>query len=205
MLIVSLTAVGVIVISFFAYLAIYLNHLHHRIYTGGYSDCIQHGGQALRYYGAIQLEACRGNDTLFLQYSAQDMPRLTSEKTQTTANTVIADASTSPSLVNFLKYDYTGCSKDAGYYKVFKEVPGRFAEMSYGCAGTIPEMPRSYIIAMNAGGSWTFISPTNNMDNTTGVPSCLIVDMFKVSKALSPRCWQNTGYDNGAMRAVGYP
>jgi len=203
-LIMSLTAIGILTVSILTCSVIYLNHLHHRMYTGGYTDCIQHGGQALHYYGPIQLEACRGGDTLFLQYSAQNLPRLTSEKTQPTANTVVADASVSPSLVDFLKYDYTGCSDDAGYYKVLKEVPNRFAEMTYGCGSAVTAMPQSYIIAMNAGGTWTSISPTNNMDETTGTPSCLIVDIFKISKALSSKCWQNTGYNNGAMRSVDY-
>lgn len=179
---------------------VFATRLPHRIRTfTGYTDCTAHGGQLLSYDSAIQFSACRSNANLYLQYSAQDMPRLTAEKTQSTTNTVIADTDVSAGLVNFLKYDYTGCDGGKGYYKVLKEVPDRFAMMDYGC-GTDGGQE---IIAMNVGGKWTFISPTNNMQAAT--PSCLLVDMFKISKQLSSQCYQNTGYSDGSLRAVDYP
>jgi hypothetical protein len=174
---------------------------HTSVFTS-YTDCVKRGGQLLSYDNAIQFSACKGNANLYLQYSAQDMPRLTAEKTQSTANMVVAGEGISGSLVSFLKYDYTGCDKN-GYYEVLKEVPGRFAEVSYGCSVPTSQSAQSYMIAMYTGGAWTFISPTNNMNGS--VPSCLLVDMFKVSKELTSRCYQNTGYNDGSLRAVDYP
>lgn len=193
---------GVLCIGFAAGVCtVRIPHRNRAITT--YSSCVSKGGQQLSYDNAVQFSACRNATDLFLQYSAQDMPRLTDEKTQSKANAVIADKGASSSLVDFLKYDYTGCPDGKGYYKVLREVPERFAEMSYGCGASVPAGGQSYIIAMYVGAKWTFISPTNNMDND--MPSCLLVDMFRISKDLTAQCYQNTGYNDGSLRAVEYP
>jgi hypothetical protein len=164
-----------------------------------YDDCVKNGGVT----GHTDISACIGsNDQLFLQYSAQNLPRLSERKANTTPNTVVAEGDYSADLVAFLKQDYTGC-KPTGYYKVLKEVKNRFALMDYGCdsAGQSHEGDAK-IIAIKLADGWVLISPTNNMRGAT--PSCLLVDMFKVSKKLSAQCFESTGYNDGTLRNVSY-
>lgn len=172
-----------------------------------YSDCVRSGGHITSYDGAIQFDAClANNDRLSLQYSAQDTPRIDEHKITPSMNHVIYGTSDPADLVSFLQQDDTGCSSSgsAGYYKIIKVVPNRFAEMTFGCDGyTSQQKDSAYIIAMKLSDGWALLSPTNNV-NEQGVPSCLLVDMFRISKNLSSQCYENTGYSDGSLRQVTY-
>ncbi|HTH72520.1 MAG TPA: hypothetical protein VL737_04140 [Candidatus Pristimantibacillus sp.] len=172
-----------------------------------YNACVKNGGHATSYDGAIQFDAClNGSNQLSLQYSAQNMPRISEHKIASAQNHVVYGAVDPADLVSFLQKDETGCSNSGtvGYYKILKVVPNRFAEMSYGCDNyTAQQKDSAYIIGMRLGNDWALISPTNNM-NEQGVPSCLLVDMFRISKSLSGQCYQNTGYGDGSLRPVTY-
>jgi len=175
--------------------------------TASYSDCVKQGGHTASYVGAIQVDACLGdNDRLLLQYSAQNMPRISEYKLATATNNVVYTASDPVDLVTFLMHDETGCGSagTVGYYKITKVVPNRFAEMDYGCdTNTAKQKASAHVIAMKLGYTWALLSPTNNMDDN-GVPSCLLVDMFRISKRLSDQCYQNTGHNDGSLRPVTY-
>jgi hypothetical protein len=81
----------------------------------------------------------------------------------------------------------------------------RFALLNYGCTNDPNALKGAYdIIAMKMGDGWVQLSPTNNF-NSNNVPSCLIVDMFKISKSLTPQCYQNTGYNDNSLRKVTNP
>jgi hypothetical protein len=168
-------------------------------------DCINNGGVDVQTINA-QFEACLGGpgdsgNEVFLRYSAQNLPRLEEQKTVSAANQVVADGNISASLIGFLKHDDGGC---ASYFKVLKEVPERFAEMNTGCGKYDSKKTQSFVIAMKLGNGWALISPTNNI-NAKGVPSCLMVDMFKISKFLASECFETTGFDNGTLKARSYP
>jgi hypothetical protein len=106
-------------------------------------------------------------------------------------------------LIEFLKYDDTGCGNGQGYYRILKEVPNRFALLDYGCSTDKSALAGDYsIIALKLSDGWRLLSPTNNFDGTT--PSCLLVDMFKISKSLTPKCFENTGFNNGSLKTVSY-
>lgn len=157
-----------------------------------YEDCINNGGVLLNTING-QFDACLGGNEdetgelpqhqAFLQYSAQNLPRL-EEKTK-----VNGDPN---SLADFVKSS-TGCPS-----KVEKELKNRFAIIS--CT----DQKSIYSLAIMLADGWRYISTTNNM-NEKGQPSCLIVDMFKVSKDLVPKCFENTGYNNGKLKEVVYP
>lgn len=83
-----------------------------------------------------------------------------------------------------------------------KEVPGRYAQMNNGCDGANND--KSYIIAMKLADGWSLISPSNHI-NEQGVPSCLLVDVFKISKSLNDSCFENTGFNNANHRKVENP
>jgi hypothetical protein len=203
-------ALVIIVLLVIVGLMVYKNH--HKTFTS-YDDCINNGGQWLTYDGAIQFDACKGSGPeLFLQYSAQNMPNISSNQTTKKTNVVLSNASDSSDLINYLTYNYSGCnigqpagSSATGYFKILEEVPSGFAELNYGCSNySQAELSKSYIIAMKLSSGWVLLSPTNNMfDN--GVPSCLLVDMFRISKSLTPQCEQNTGYNDGSLRSVDNP
>ena len=120
-----------------------------------YEDCTSNGGVILNTING-QFDACLGgneDDTgelpqhqAFLQYSAQNLPRL---------EDIIKVDGDPNNLSDFIK------SSDS----------------SGGC-------------------------PTKLVKEQ---PSCLVVDMFKVSKDLSPVCIENTGYNNGKTKEVIYP
>lgn len=181
-----------------------------------YEDCTQNGGKALATVNG-QFSACLGGAAkdseeyqAFLQYSAQELPRINERKASKTENRVDVDANVpaSAELVAFLKQDYTGCENDGadgkgqGYYKVLKELPNRFALLNYGCVEDKSALEgKNHIIAMKLGDGWSLLSPTNNM-NDDGVPSCLLVDMFKISRDLTAKCYENTGYNNGRIKDV---
>lgn len=182
-----------------------------------YQDCVNNGGKDLF---AGDFSACLGGEVnegfgnqLYLQYSAQNLPRLTEHEIAKTENRVDGTDKASEELVAFLKEDYTGCEKmettdgqvAQGYYSVIKEVPNRFALMNYGCIfeGENTDDVDASIIAMKLSDRWLLISPTNHFDET-GNPSCLMVDMFRISKEISAQCFQNTGHSNGSLRDVSY-
>lgn len=183
-----------------------------RMYAS-YEDCMNNGGVILNTING-QFDACMGGNEdetgevpqyqAFLQYSAQNLPRLETSKKSKKENKVIVKGNYSADLVTFLKSDYTGCDT-RGEYEIIKEVPGRFAMMKYGCDnGEQLQSSDNYsaIIAMKLSDGWRLLSPTNNMDKMT--PSCLLVDTFKISKKLSSKCFENTGYSNGRLKAVAY-
>lgn len=181
-----------------------------------YQDCIDNGGRDLF---AGDFSACVGGEVnegfgnqLYLQYSAQNLPRLTEHKVSENENRVDGADKASEALVAFLKEDYSGCEigsadgEGQGYYNVVKELPNRFALLNYGCVTSdTPEQDNSttFMIAIKLGEEWSLISPTNHF-NENGVPSCLMVDMFRISKEISPQCFQNTGHNNGSLRNVSY-
>lgn len=175
--------------------------------AASYDNCVKNGGHPTSYDGAIQFDACLGGgNQLSLQYSAQNMPRISEHKVASVTNNVVHTATDPADLVSFLQKDETGCenSGTVGYYKILKVVPDRFAEMAYGCDSyTAQQKDSAHIIAMRLGNGWALLSPTNNM-NEQGVPSCLLVDMFRISKGLSSQCYQNTGYGDGSLRPVTY-
>lgn len=176
-----------------------------------YSDCLNHGGQSLSYDGAIQFDACKaGNSNLYLQYSAQNLPRIDQNKTTAAPNIVVSNASATPDLVSYLTHNYTGCgigqpanSNVTGYFKVDKEIPSGWALLTYGCSSdsAASKNAGANMIAMKLSSGWVEISPTNNF-LPNGTPSCLLVDMFKVPSSLSSQCYQNTGYNDGSLRSV---
>lgn len=177
-----------------------------------YEDCISNGGIVLNTIN-IQFSGCLGSNEAdaggvpqyqaFMQFSAQNLPRIEEHKTAKTENKVTTNGSYSPDLVAFLKSDDSGCAT-RGEYEIVKEVPGRFALMKYGCDRDeqVQSASAPTIIAMKLSDGWRLLSPTNNMQGTT--PSCLLVDVFKISKELSQKCFENTGYNNGALRDVLY-
>lgn len=166
-----------------------------------YDECAQGGGALTN---ATHFSACIGADNeLFLQYSAQNLPRIQERKANTSPNHVVAGADTTVDLVSFLKQDYSGCVASVGYYKVLKEVKNRFAVMNYGCDNyTEGQKASANIIAMKLADGWVLLSPTDNMQGT--MPSCLLADMFKISKQLSAKCFETTGYNDGSLRDVTY-
>jgi len=202
-------SVAIVALGLLFSLALYIrsNEKPSPVVAANYSDCVQKGGQVLSYDGAIQFDAClSGNNQLSLQYSAQNMPRIDEHKITSTPNHIVYSASDPADLVSFLQRDDTGCAsmQSVGYYKIMKVVPDQFAEMTFGCDSyTQQQKDSAHIIAMKLGDGWALLSPTNNF-NEQGVPSCLLVDMFRISKSLSSQCYQNTGYGDGSLRQVTY-
>lgn len=172
-----------------------------------YDDCTQNGGM----HWNAEFNACSGDaqvvdgveqGELFLQYSAQNLPRLTERKRAEKDNVVESVGSPSSDLLAFLKNDDTGCS-ESGYYKVLKEVPARFALANFGCTEAGDAKDDAHVVAIKLADGWSLISPTNHF-NEDGVPSCLMVDMFRIPKTLSGKCFENTGYNDGQLRDVSY-
>jgi hypothetical protein len=168
-----------------------------------YEDCINNGGVDLWTIN-VQFSGCLGGEEFpeysrdegyvyqaqaFMQYSAQNLPRLIDKP---------AIEGDPHSLADFLKTDDADCET-----KLVKEVPGRFALTNYLCAHDAVD-DKNYRIAIKLGDGWRYISTTNAM-NEDGVPSCLVVDMFKVSKRLTSKCYENTGYNNGFLKTVVHP
>jgi hypothetical protein len=167
-----------------------------------YDDCARNGGELL-FVDTIQINLCTAasvqtNDTAYAQYSAQNLPRLVERKAQKVANNVIGDAPISDDLRAFLTYyDQGNCEATA---EVIKEIPNRFALVrGSGCDDSVLYPS----IAIKLGDGWSYISTTNNLDED-GMPSCLVVDMFKLSKDLVPKCFENTGYNDGTLKDVVY-
>lgn len=113
-------------------------------------------------------------------------------------NIVIDKANTPTDLIAFLGADNTQCYKGGGngYYKIVAQANDHFAKMQYGCTaknGTSPQgsLP-AYILAKKTNNKWELISPTNQWMPFNGVaePSCTMVNDNKVSKLVTPQCWQ---------------
>ncbi len=113
-------------------------------------------------------------------------------------NIVIDTANSPADLIAFLGADNTQCYKadGSGYYKVVAQVNDQFAKMQYGCTtknGTtsLGSSP-AYILAKKMNDTWSLISPTNQWlpVNGQGLPSCSMVNDNKVSKIVTPQCWQ---------------
>lgn len=113
-------------------------------------------------------------------------------------NVVVDTASSPPDLIAFLGADNTGCYKNggSGYYKVVAQANGQFAKMQYGCTakdGTSPlGASPSFILAQKTNSKWSLVSPTNQWLSFGGqdIPSCSMVNDNKVSKLVTPQCWQ---------------
>lgn len=139
-----------------------------------------------------------------LQYSAQDLPRITGSTITKTKSMVTADGNYSADLIKFLEQNNEGCDTRSEY-KLIKEVKDRFALLRYGCDGDgqVASNNPPAMVAMKLSTGWSLLSPTNNMQGD--MPSCLLVDMFRISKQLSAKCFENTGYNNGDLKMVTYP
>jgi hypothetical protein len=113
-------------------------------------------------------------------------------------NTVVDTASSPTDLIAFLGADNTQCYKanENGYFKVISQVNDQFAKMQYGCSAKNSTTPLgtspAYILAKKTDGKWSLISPTNQWLPINGqdVPSCIMVNTNKVSKLITPQCWQ---------------
>lgn len=186
-----------------------------------YEDCNANQGVMMNTINA-QFSACLGGSQdkfgelpqpqAFLQYSAQNLPRLEENKVNKSGkNKLVAASPASASLTQFLENSYTGCeigSSDnskfsPGYFKLKKEVQNRFALVGYECSDG-KALDNTFSIAINLADGWRWISTTNNI-NDKGQPSCLVVDLFKISKDLAPKCFENTGFNNGKLKDVTYP
>lgn len=183
-----------------------------------YEDCIANNAPPLNTING-QFNACLGGNTdesgdlpqyqAFLQYSAQNLPRLLEDKVNESGdkNVILEGATASADLTTFLESEYAGCGANSAdeakfepaYITVVKEVPGRFALTMGGCS----KNDEYYSISIKLADGWRGISTTNNMDEE-GLPSCLVVDMFKISKKLTKQCFENTGYNNGTLKDVIY-
>ena len=112
---------------------------------------------------------------------------------------IVVDTANSPTdLIAFLGADNTQCykSSESGYYKVVTQASDQFAKMQYGCTakgGTTPlSASPAYILAKKVNNKWALISPTNQWLPINGqdTPSCTMVNGNKVSKLVTPQCWQ---------------
>jgi len=160
--------------------------------------------------GCVSGEVTSGGDRpkykAFLRFNANSLPRILERQKSENKNTVTNNIGASKELVAFLENDYWGCQTN-GEYKIIKEVRDRFALMQYGCTGdgsiNTPNPPT--IIGIKLADGWSLISSANYHMNNNGQPSCLLVDLFKVSKELTPKCFENTDYDEGKIKDVLYP
>ncbi len=182
-----------------------------------FDECSQNGGILLTTVN-VQFNGCLGgklgdaSHQAFMQYSAQNLPRLEEDKINDPGdkNVIVSGVAASSDLTQFLENSYSGCAIGSaaesvfqpGYFKVRKEITNRFALVGYGCADG-EFLDKTLSIAIKLADGWRFISTTNNM-NDEGIPSCLVVDMFKISKELTPQCFENTGYNNGDLKDVTY-
>jgi hypothetical protein len=124
-------------------------------------------------------------------------------------NTVVTEVSASVGLIAFLGSENTQCYKagnDKGYYKVVKEIAGKFAKMQYGCVageGGIPPGGHNYILAKKLE-KWQTISPTNQWSAVDGenLPSCKMINDNKVSKLLEPKCYGQPDVHSGKPTVV---
>jgi hypothetical protein len=111
---------------------------------------------------------------------------------------VVEDSANSPTdLIAFLGANNTQCYKgnQDGYFKVVAQANDQFAKMQYGCAAkgsSTPQGPSpTYILARKTNNEWSTISPTNQWLTVNGqeLPSCTMVNSNKVSKLVTPECW----------------
>jgi hypothetical protein len=113
-------------------------------------------------------------------------------------NIVVDDANSPTDLIAYLGANNTQCYKDygSGYFKVIAQTNDQFAEMQYGCTakgGTTPlGASPAHILAKKTGNTWSLISPTDQWLPMNGLdtPSCTMVNDNKVSKLVTPQCWQ---------------
>lgn len=142
----------------------------------------------------------------FLRFNASVLPRILERQKAPNKNVVVNNVGASKNLVEFLENDYWGCPIN-GVYEITKEVRDRFALMKYECTDDerIASSNAPLIIGIKLGDGWSLISSANDSLNITGQPSCLLVDMFKVSKALFSKCVETSDYDLGNIKDVTYP
>lgn len=127
---------------------------------------------------------------------------------------IVVDKANSPTdLIAFLGSDNTGCykSNESGYYIVVAQANDKFAKMQYGCTakddnlqfGSTP----SLILAKKTNNKWSLISPTNQWKVISGQdePSCAMVNDNKVSKLVTPQCWEEStlgGSDSNGKQQI---
>lgn len=182
-----------------------------------YNNCVDYGGDNLSTING-QFNAClEGNKQVILQYSSQNLPQITSNSTTTLQNDVTVNEeknnfTPTSDLISYLTNNQEGCYQGStsssglvkGYYRVIKETAD-FALLNYGCINDTHATSNKYfMIAVKLASGWVEISPTNNF-NSQGVPSCLMMDMYKISSQISSTCFQDTGYNNNSIRTVNYP
>lgn len=142
----------------------------------------------------------------FYSFNAKSLPRILERRIGDNKNTVINNVGATKDLVEFLENDYWGC-QTKGEYEIVKELPDRFALMKYGCTGDgligSPNPPM--IIGIKLADGWSLISSAKNNINNKGQPSCLLVDIFKISKKLTSQCFENTNTSVSKIRDVQYP
>jgi hypothetical protein len=177
-----------------------------------WNGCVTKGGLWVMTVNAGFNACLEGGKQVLLQYSSQNLPQITTNRTTTTPNIVVSDSSDTSDLVSYLTYSYSGCSIGeapgtnlTGYYKIVKEIPTSWALLNFGCSGyTQTEKDDAFIVAMKLSSGWVQLSPSDGF-LPDGTPSCLLVDMYKIPQSLTPQCFQNTGYNNGSLRKVTNP
>ena len=117
-------------------------------------------------------------------------------------NMVVDTANSPTDLIAFLGADNTQCYKAGGngYFKVTAQATDKFAEMQYGCTAKGSTTPlgasQTHILAKKQGAAWSLISPTNQWQAISGqdIPSCTMVNNSKISKLVTPQCWQGPAF-----------
>jgi hypothetical protein len=102
----------------------------------------------------------------------------------------IENASLAPiELVHYLQKDNASCVNNSPsnkqgqvVYKIIKVTDNKYARMMYGCGAT-----NANILAENSREGWRLINPTN-MFTDDGVPACSMINAFKISSSLEPKC-----------------
>jgi hypothetical protein len=113
-------------------------------------------------------------------------------------NVVVDTTNSSADLIAFLGSDNTQCYKqgDVGYFKIIAYDSDQFAEMEYGCSAkgsnAAISPSNAFILAKKVNDGWSLINPTNQWLSINGqdLPSCTMVNDNKVSKLVTPQCWE---------------
>lgn len=121
-------------------------------------------------------------------------------------NIVVDNANSPADLIAFLGADNTQCYKGggSGYYKVLSQANDQFAKMQYGCTAKSGSTPLgdspAYILAKKTNNKWSLISPTNQWLPINGqdTPGCRMINDNKVSRTVTPQCWQGPALTGSA-------
>lgn len=136
-----------------------------------------------------------GNTYLEDGYLAWDIGQRFNELTHSDAlepaiveNTVAAPGD----LVSMLEYDNGGCDVDGwksskAAFEIISVVNDSLAKLKYGCEADMPLS--AFMLVIKQDGQWKQISPTNQFTEE-GVPSCAMVNTFKITSKLEPECFK---------------